>query len=332
MHRSVSARTWLICQVARSRSRVVSTASRECRRHPAVGRANRGGLGHGCQRQFCNGTVDGAGRRPARWPRSERQVARCSAERARRVLALAGGQRRLLRQLLAFDRGRWAAVIGLKTGSGACASTCARCRPVGTTRHAAASGSSPTISRTARLPSTGAPRSANRTPSRSVSKRLQAGVVPLGRGDLVLEQSPPVECEPGPVHGADLVRHGDVGVQIRVTGTRIAVRERGRYESGGLHLGRSTVAASGVAGVLLQPADRVGRRRRDGSLRSARRLPAGRLAHNADTLFTGENVRSIPGHRRRRRARGPSQKSRQLAVVRGCSSVLLGEHLHAPTL
>jgi hypothetical protein len=56
---------------------------------------------------------------------------------------------------------------------------------------------------------------------------LERGVVGLRRGNLCLEQHPAVDRQPTPIEGLDLVRHCDVGVQIRVAGTAVAVGERG---------------------------------------------------------------------------------------------------------
>ena len=134
-------------------------------------------------------------------------------------------------------------------------------------------GSIPTISRTVPLAVGGVAAVGEPHPDPLDEQRFQPGVVVLGCGDLVPVQRPPVQRQPSPVAGADLVRDGDVGVQVRVTGAGVAVRERGRDQPGGVDLGDAVGAAAGVGGVLLQPADRVPHR-----LLVARRDRLGKLA------------------------------------------------------
>ena len=62
---------------------------------------------------------------------------------------------------------------------------------------------------------------------------LQGGVVGLRCGNLCLEQHPAVDRQPAPIEGLYLVRHRDMGVQIRVAGTAVAVGERGRDSRAG---------------------------------------------------------------------------------------------------
>ena len=57
---------------------------------------------------------------------------------------------------------------------------------------------------------------------------LQGGVVGLRRRHGGFEQHPAVDGQPASVEGLHLVRDGDVGVQVRVTGSGVAVGERGR--------------------------------------------------------------------------------------------------------
>ncbi len=61
--------------------------------------------------------------------------------------------------------------------------------------------------------------------------------------------------------GCNLVADRNMGVQIRVAGPRVAVRERGCDQPGRVDLGDAVGAAPGVGGVLLQPCDRVPHRR-----------------------------------------------------------------------
>ena len=91
--------------------------------------------------------------------------------------------------------------------------------------------------------------------------------------------------------GADLVRERDVGVQVRVPGTGVAVLEGSGEEPGGLDLLLPAVTDPGQCGLRLQPAEGVGQRLVMGLLH---RLPGrGRAsAHNSDADFTGVNTRS----------------------------------------
>ena len=65
---------------------------------------------------------------------------------------------------------------------------------------------------------------------------LQGGVVGLRRGHGRFEQHPSVDGQPASVEGLHLVRDRDVGVQIRVTGSAVAVGERGRHQAGHIDL------------------------------------------------------------------------------------------------
>ena len=60
---------------------------------------------------------------------------------------------------------------------------------------------------------------------------LQGGVVGLRRRHGRLEQHPSVDGQPASVEGLHLVRDRDVGVQIRVAGSGVAVGERGRDQA-----------------------------------------------------------------------------------------------------
>jgi hypothetical protein len=55
---------------------------------------------------------------------------------------------------------------------------------------------------------------------------LERGVVGLRRGHVGLEQHPPIDRQPASVEGLHLVRHCNMGVQIRVAGPAVPVGER----------------------------------------------------------------------------------------------------------
>jgi hypothetical protein len=86
---------------------------------------------------------------------------------------------------------------------------------------------------------------------------LQGGVVGLRRGNLGLEQHPSVDRQPPAVEGLYLVRHRDMGMQIRVAGAAVAVGERGRDQTTHVDLPDPLRPGPGAQGVLLDEAQRV---------------------------------------------------------------------------
>jgi hypothetical protein len=60
---------------------------------------------------------------------------------------------------------------------------------------------------------------------------LERGVVGLRGGHVGFEQHPAVDGQPAPVEGLHLVRHRDVGMEIRVAGPAVPVCERGRDQA-----------------------------------------------------------------------------------------------------
>jgi hypothetical protein len=65
---------------------------------------------------------------------------------------------------------------------------------------------------------------------------LQGGVVGLRRSNSRLEQHPSVDSQPAPVEGLNLVSYRHMGVQVRVTGSRVPVGEGGRHQPGDVDL------------------------------------------------------------------------------------------------
>ena len=92
-------------------------------------------------------------------------------------------------------------------------------------------GSTPTISRIGRSRGSPSARSAKRTPRLVAEMVFQGGVVGLRRRHRRLEQHPSVDGQPASVEGLHLVRDSDVGVQVRVPGSGVAVGERGRDQA-----------------------------------------------------------------------------------------------------
>ena len=81
---------------------------------------------------------------------------------------------------------------------------------------------------------------------------FQGGVVGLRRRHGRLEQHPAVDGQPASVEGLHLVRHRDVGVQIRVTGSAVAVGERGRDQAAYVDLPDPVPALPGEQGVAVR--------------------------------------------------------------------------------
>ncbi len=194
---------------------------------------------------------------------------------ARFVLGVAGLQGGLLGQLDRLDHGRWAAVVGLERGRELAAAGLDAAR-AGWTSARSGPGSTPTTSRTGRLPRSVPGRSAKVSPSRVAQVLLEGGVVGLRGGDVGLEQDPPVDGQPLPGQGLHLVRDRDVGVQVGVPGAGVAVGERGRDQPGDVDLADPVGALAGVQGVRLDERQRVGDGVVVGRARSAPRPPAGR--------------------------------------------------------
>jgi hypothetical protein len=135
------------------------------------------------------------------------------------VLSVAGLQGGLLRQVKRFDRCGWSTMIMLEL-DGELAAAEVDMGPPG------------------RPPLVQPPVDTDNLPDRSLARieagtrcephpqvvaevLLQGGVVGLRGGNLGLEQHPSVDGQPAPVEGLHLVRHRDMGVQIRVAGTAV---------------------------------------------------------------------------------------------------------------
>ena len=80
---------------------------------------------------------------------------------------------------------------------------------------------------------------------------LERGVVSLRGGNVGFEQHPAVDRQPASVEGLHLVRHRDVGVQIRVAGPAVAVGERGGDQASDVDLPDALWPGPGEQGMLL---------------------------------------------------------------------------------
>jgi hypothetical protein len=86
---------------------------------------------------------------------------------------------------------------------------------------------------------------------------FQRGVVGFRRGHVGLEQHPSVDGQPPSIKGLDLVRDGDVGVQIRILGTAVSVGERGRDQASDVDLTDALWPGPSEQGLLLDECKRV---------------------------------------------------------------------------
>ena len=86
---------------------------------------------------------------------------------------------------------------------------------------------------------------------------LQGGVVGLRGRHRGLEQHPSVDGQPASLEGLHLVRDSDMGVQIRITGSAVAVRERGRDQPGDIDLPDTVPSLPGAQGVAFDEGQRI---------------------------------------------------------------------------
>ena len=171
------------------------------------------------------------------------------------VFGVAGLQGRLLSQMQCFDRGRWPAMIILELDGQLAAAGL----DVGTAGRPALvqSGVDTDDLPDRPLRRVGAGPFGEPHPQRFAEVLLERGVVGLRRGNVGFEQHPPVDRQPASVEGLDLVRHRDVGVQIRVAGPAVPVGERGRNQASDVDLPDALRPGPGEQGMLLDERQRV---------------------------------------------------------------------------
>ena len=194
-------------------------------------------------------------------------------------------------------------------------------------------GSTPTISRIGRFAGSVPGRSANRTPKRVAEVLLERGVVGLRRGNIGFEQHPAVDGQPASVEGLHLVRHRNVGVQVRVAGPAVPVGERGRDQASDVDLPDALRPGPGEQGMLLDERQRVLARRPDGPVRSQppppdrrpptrsrptspgrtsghnRQLSVSAAASLSRSVPPAPEHQSAPGHARPGRTHGPPRSA-----------------------
>ena len=121
---------------------------------------------------------------------------------------------------------------------------------------------------------------------------LQRGVVGLRRRHLRLEQHPPINRQPAPVEGLHLVRHRHMGVQIRIPGPAVPMRERRRHQAADVDLPDPLRTGPGEQRMLLNEPQRILHRGLMGLLDHRRHGWAERPPTASTRDFTGEKVRS----------------------------------------
>ena len=153
---------------------------------------------------------------------------------------------------------------------------------------------------------------------------LQPGVVHLRRGDGRPEQRPPIQRQPLPCQGADLVADRDMGVQVGVTGAAVAVGEPRCDEPLGVDLGDAVGAGAGEAGLVLEKVQGVVDRPVVAFLDDAGHLDGGQRPQRRHAFDRAEGE-VVPGGGGRQFAGLAGDETAQFAVVTGRPPILLRE-------
>jgi hypothetical protein len=90
---------------------------------------------------------------------------------------------------------------------------------------------------------------------------FEGGVVGFRRGNIGLEQHPPVDRQPPSIESLHLVGHRDMGMEIRVAGPAVPMGEGGCDQAPYIDLTGPLRAGPGEQGVLLNKRQRVAHRR-----------------------------------------------------------------------
>ena len=150
---------------------------------------------------------------------------------------------------------------------------------------------------------------------------LQAGVVGLRRAHRGRIQDPPVDRQPAPVQGLDLVGHRQVGVQVRVAGAGVAVDERSRDRTAHVDLAHPVAAGAGEQRVAFEVGQGVGHRLVVGGLDLVPDCGRGDRPQRRHALGGGER-QVVAGHRGRARAGVPGDRCADLTGVGRVTAVL----------
>jgi len=139
-------------------------------------------------------------------------------------------------------------------------------------------------------------------------------------------QHPPVDRQPPTGHGLDLVDDSDVGVQIGVPGSAVAVGERGGDQSGDVYLTYPCRTLPAEQRMVLQPVQRIGDRGLVRCFDPGRHVRRSEGPQGGDGLDGGEGE-VVPPDRRRRRSRPPGHRRSQLQVTLRVPPLSLAEPL-----
>ena len=156
---------------------------------------------------------------------------------------------------------------------------------------------------------------------------FEGGVVGLRGRDHGLEQDPAVDGSPLAVQGLHLVRDRDVGVQVGVPGAGVAVRERGRDQSGHVDLTDPVRPQPGEQGPLFEEGEGVADGGLMGALDAGGGGRVGQRPQDRDTLHRGEG-QVEPGDRGGPGAGVLGDHRGELAGIGGFAAVL-GEEVLA---
>ena len=171
------------------------------------------------------------------------------------VLRVTGFQGGLLGQMQGLDRSRWPTVVGLEL-DGELAAPGIDAGPAGRPALVQARVDANDLPDRP-LARAGAGTFGEPHPQPVAQMAFEGGVVGLRCRHFRLEQHPPIDGQPAPVEGLDLVRNRDVGVQIRVAGPAVAVSERRRDQPANVDLPDSLRPGPGEQRILLDEPQRI---------------------------------------------------------------------------
>jgi hypothetical protein len=155
---------------------------------------------------------------------------------------------------------------------------------------------------------------------------FQRGVIGLRRGNIGLEQHPPIDRQPPSIEGLHLVGDRHVGVQIGVAGPAVAMGEPGRDEASDVDLPDPLWTGPGEQGMLLNERQRVLDRGLMGPFDHSRHRRVSDRPQGRDRLHRRER-QVIPGNCLCPRPRVFRDLLRQLSGIHRLSAMLGPEKL-----
>jgi len=163
-------------------------------------------------------------------------------------------------------------------------------------------------------------------PQPVVKASLQRGVVRLGRRHIGLEEHAPVDAQPAPVPGLDLVRDRDMGMQIGVTSPGVPMGESRRHHPLDVDLADPIGALPGEQGVGFDERQGIFHGALMGRLDPGSHLRVGHRPQRRDRLHRRE--RQIEPRDRRSLGSGvPGDQPGQLTRILRLPAVLGDEEL-----